>query len=275
MPPTRPSALSTSSSAMEAGTSSAPLSSSSRKRKGIPHKSPARTTPYPSTSSARASSNPQQSGTVLLRVLLSRPSSELEGNQRFKPPPALQQKKVKKVLGQRDKLEPVQEGFGRGHRTSRSALGAEYVDLSLFPGAAGVRGRSPGIKGKGREVAGPGRAQSAGGPVGRRAASASSGFSTNSHPYAGPSSYDHLAVPSTGSSGGYGRMARASSVNAAAAGAYAVPVPSPLARSFSANGAVTNEREARQRTPSGTGVQRVAELGGQLEYSPTAGYVAA
>ncbi|GAA5969502.1 hypothetical protein JCM11641_008135 [Rhodosporidiobolus odoratus] len=264
--------------------SSTRSSTTHRRRKGVPYKSPARTTtqstsasPLSSTSSTpiNPSSSSHPTPQLLLRLLLSRPASELD-NKRYKPPPtsspAHQQKVIKKVLGQRDRLEPAQEGFGRGRRTARAALSADYVDLSQgFPGTTTARGRSPAVKGKATAVvAGNGRTGAGAAANARRA------YAGNDYlPVASTSSshYGHNAPASTG------RMSRAVSANGAhLSPSYAAPIPSPLARSFSASGIEMDERDARSRAPSAaamSGAQRLADLGGRFDYSAPTGFVAA
>ncbi|GAA5903239.1 hypothetical protein JCM5296_001215 [Sporobolomyces johnsonii] len=248
--------------------SSAP---STRRRKGIPHKSPSRTLPYPAASPSRpSSSSSSQTGTTinvsaLLRALLREGDLHLD-NKRFSPRLSEQNSKLKsRQKKQRDTLPPVEEGYGRGKRSASagvsSSLGAEY-ELGLdYAGTGGPRGRLPGArKGKehGHEGLGIAGAATRGrkGVMGRRAVSTDpSSASRNPYnaPYV-PSSNDLLAVPGSSSSS---RMARALSVGVpASTGAaayhhpYETPVPSPLARSFSSNGGVLEERIARSRTAS-------------------------
>ncbi|GAA5869092.1 hypothetical protein JCM8547_008695 [Rhodosporidiobolus lusitaniae] len=289
MPPLRPSRPSHKQSTSSSSSSESAPPPPSHRRKGVPRKAPARSMPYPSSSTSPAP--PAPSGSSLLRLFLLQQSRPLD-NLRFTPPPKQPATKngKKKVVGTRDQLLPVQEGFGRGsRRTVKSALADDYLPLAT----SSHRGRSPGVKGKGKETyGGVGRgAYSAGG---RRAGSATSshfspaagagGQSGISSPYyAAPSSYpaELLSVPGSSSSysaaaGPSGKMSRAASAGGGAGGGgvqYSAGVPSPLARSFSANGT----RDARARTPSNpNGAARVAELGGfGLDFSPTANYVAA
>ncbi|GAA5889297.1 hypothetical protein JCM6882_000699 [Rhodosporidiobolus microsporus] len=303
MPPTRTHAASSSSSSdasSSAHPSAASSSSSSRRRKGIPHKSPARTTTTAITGSPSASTSASVNGPVLLRLLLASSSRDSLDNKRHRPAESSAGSKLKlkkkSLVGARDVLPAVQEGYGRGNRVGKRALNSDYVELGqAFPpssSAGAGRGRSPGAKGKARDVYGTlGRSANLGAGGGtRRAASAStaslnysagtssSAYHQQQHPTGG-SYADYLAVP-----GSSGKMARAASVGSSVtrtsptmAAAYAAPVPSPLARSFSANGAVTTDREARSRVPSSSsGIARVAELGGHaFDYSPSVPYVAA
>ncbi|GAA5961741.1 hypothetical protein JCM21900_000846 [Sporobolomyces salmonicolor] len=261
--------------------SSAP---STRRRKGIPHKSPSRTLPYPAASSARpspsSSSSPAHTGTTinvsaLLRALLREGDLHLD-NKRFSPRLSEQNSKLQlRQKKERDTLPPVEEGYGRGKRSASAGVspsfGAEY-ELGLdYVGTAVPRGRLTGArrgKGDGQERLGVAAAGAATrgrkGMTGRRAASTDSSSASSSsssrNPYHAPyipSAHDFLAVPGTASTS---RMARALSVGVPAStttatGAayhrpYETPVPSPLARSFSSNGGVLEERIARSRTPS-------------------------
>ncbi|GAA5936998.1 hypothetical protein JCM1841_003407 [Sporobolomyces salmonicolor] len=257
--------------------SSAP---STRRRKGIPHKSPSRTLPYPAASSARPSSSASSSlahtGTTinvsaLLRALLREGDLHLD-NKRFSPRLSEQNSKLQlRQKKERDTLPPVEEGYGRGKRSASAGVspsfGAEY-ELGLdYVGTAAPRGRLTGArrgKGDGQEGLGVAAAGAATrgrkGMTGRRAASTDSSSSSSRNPYNAPyipSAHDFLAVPGTASTS---RMARALSVGVPAStttamGAayhhpYETPVPSPLARSFSSNGGVLEERIARSRTPS-------------------------
>jgi hypothetical protein len=140
-----------------------------------------------------------------------------------------------------------------------------------YNGAGSSRGRSPGVKGKGKEglYGQQGRAASA--TTSRRGVSTGSTsgggvYSSSQFPYAGSStshtpSDAYLSVP--GPSTAPYSTGRSSSLSpplppppvpsvSAAVNAYApVPNPSPLARSFSASGEMKLERDARTRTPSG------------------------
>ncbi|GAA5832701.1 hypothetical protein JCM11251_005726 [Rhodosporidiobolus azoricus] len=294
MAPTRSHPASSSSSS-DASSSAhlAPSSASSRRRKGIPHKAPTRndTSTSTTTSSAKSVNAP-----VLLRLLLSTADSHSSlDNKRHRPvsPPVKTTKDVKKksLVGARDVLPAVQEGYGRGNRTSRRALSTDYLDLGqAFPPSASARGRSPGVaKGKAREVYGGRMPGSVGANGGRRTTSLNYAAGNQIPPYSYGVGADYLSVPPPAGSHppSTANMTRAASVGSSsahhtrtsptmAAAAYAAPVPSPLARSFSANGAVTSEREARSRIPSANGIARVAELGGHaFDYSPPAPYVAA
>ncbi|BGO93705.1 hypothetical protein NBRC10512_006586 [Rhodotorula toruloides] len=261
-----------------------------RRRKGVPVKSPGRSL-APSTLSSSTPAGPRTlSSTVnaphLLKVLLrdsDLPRSSLD-NKRFKP---AAEKAKKKKTSQRDTLPPALEGYGRGRRgTSLSAITSAEGDYDLSGAYAAMgRGRSPGVhtaggrKGKANGVHHHHLSSSA------RRTHAPAHF----HPYAHTSSPSYQPSTSAIPYADPSRMARALSAGLAHAmppasiapphlahppqpyyppipPSSAVPVPSPLARSFSASGA---ERLARQRTPSGsTGVARVAELAG----TPVPGY---
>ncbi|GJN92605.1 hypothetical protein Rhopal_005640-T1 [Rhodotorula paludigena] len=269
----RPSASRPAPSASSAST--APASSSLRKRKGIPHKAPARTAPYPTPTSS----------SQLLRVLLrdaDRPSSSLDNRRCVLPPPRSDRKQRKKPgIGSRDALPPAPEGYGRGRRATNSALPSIFLAEGDYEAStAGSRGRSPGAGVGSRRTAvssvrgGLGTSASRRGPTSPRqqhqATMASTSAAAGAGYYAAPP-YHHAAAaelpyhPSAAASPS--RMARALSAGAP----HFVPtppyfstppvqaaatVPSPLARSFSANGA---ERVDRQRTPSGLG--RAVDLG--------------
>ncbi|GAA6031534.1 hypothetical protein JCM8097_006504 [Rhodosporidiobolus ruineniae] len=303
MPPTRSHHAPSSSSASSSKSAVAPSSASApshRRRKGVPKKSPTSTsTPSTPSSSAIAINAP-----VLLKLLLrdGASSSASLDNRRFKLPAKPPVKKVKQ--GQRDQLLPSNPSFGRGQRKTARSLSDDFVDPTL-PSPAALssvgthRGRSPSTR-----VVGSGRGTpygAAGAGTGGRATSRRALSAASEHAYhdpyiapyasAGPSSISYGVQATNGTA--TGKMSRAhsqssanphlapplplsSSSTPAAQYAYGAPVPSPLARSFSANGAVTSDREARQRTPSSNGFARVAELGGHgLTYSPAANYVAA
>ncbi|BGP26523.1 hypothetical protein Rt10032_c11g4527 [Rhodotorula toruloides] len=260
-----------------------------RRRKGVPVKSPGRSlaplAPSASTVAGPGALPPTVNALHLLRVLLrdsDLPASSLD-NRRFKP---AAEKVKKKKTSQRDTLPPALEGYGRGRRgTSLSAIAAAEGDFDLSGAYAAMgRGRSPGA-----HAPAGGRKGKANGVQHHHSSSARRTHHVPAHfqPYAHTSSPyppSTSAVPYADPS----RMARALSAGLAHAvqpasitpphhahpqpsyptlqASSAVPVPSPLARSFSANGA---ERLARQRTPSGSnGVARVAELAG----TPVLGY---
>ncbi|GAA6015047.1 hypothetical protein JCM10207_008712 [Rhodosporidiobolus poonsookiae] len=284
MPPSR----SHPSSSASSNSGDASAQPASRRRKGTPVKAPARAAPYPPSTSTPRAAPSAVNAPVLLKLILrdaDRPVSEVD-NRRHKVEVASSKLLMKKktASGSRDVLLPAQEGFGRGHsRVRKAGLAADYIDLSAgFPGS---RGRSPGARGKNKDLHPPPphssnpRAYSAGAPPARP--------SHLNHPSYPPSyASDYLAVPGPGpASTNSGRMSRAVSAGGiapvaaypATSAAYAAPVPSPLARSFSASGATTTDREARMRTPSNPhGVARVAELGGQgFDYALAPSYVAA
>ncbi|GAA6057302.1 hypothetical protein JCM3770_001708 [Rhodotorula araucariae] len=253
---------------------SAAPSTARPRRKSAPHKSPARSSPARSSTSAPSPTSPGAAppaldARALLRLLVregARPASSLD-NRRFRPSAAgvspskggagaAQQQK--KRIGSRDALPPPLVGYGRGRRATSTALAGIFAAEGEADGGGNsahpARGRSPGAAAAARRGASVG---SVGGGRARAAVAAA-------HPYAPPPpppQYPYYAAPPAEYPPN--RMARAVSlVSPVYYPVATVAGPSPLARSFSAGGDPPSA--ARVRTPGGTGVARVVELGGHV-----------